>query len=162
MGVHRTCREPNEIDLTPIGVELNGSRCVPACQNRNSLTPANALRTGKRKSRNILRVGVFFLISLGSPHVRCTSMGRTRGEPNEIELNPIGVELNGWGGVHVQEHLLVHVRVADRRAARWVPVTVAVRRAITHERRSIRFRLLASPCTPQKGCIVREGKRTST
>ena len=36
---------------------------------------------------------VFFLISLGSPHVR--PMGRTCGEPNEIELTPIGVKLNG-------------------------------------------------------------------
>ena len=29
---------------------------------------------------------VLFLISSGSPHVRCTPMGRTCGEPNEIEL----------------------------------------------------------------------------
>ena len=38
---------------------------------------------------------VFFLISVGSPHVR--PMGRTCGEPTEIELTPIGVELNGSG-----------------------------------------------------------------
>ena len=36
----------------------------------------------------------FFLISLGSPHVR--PVGRTCGEPNEIELTPIGVKLNVW------------------------------------------------------------------
>ena len=36
---------------------------------------------------------VCFLISLGSPHVR--PMGRTCGEPIEIELTAIGVELNG-------------------------------------------------------------------
>ena len=30
------------------------------------------------------------LISLGSPHVRCTPMGRPCGEPNGIELTPIG------------------------------------------------------------------------
>ena len=29
MGVHRTCGEPNEIELTPIGVDLNGSGHVP-------------------------------------------------------------------------------------------------------------------------------------
>ena len=29
MGVHRTCGEPDEIELTPIGVKLNGSRRVP-------------------------------------------------------------------------------------------------------------------------------------
>ena len=33
------------------------------------------------------------MISLGAPHVR--PMGHTCGEPNEIELTPIGVELNG-------------------------------------------------------------------
>ena len=38
---------------------------------------------------------VFFLISLGgqTPHVR--PVGRTFSEPNKLELNPIGVELNG-------------------------------------------------------------------
>ena len=36
---------------------------------------------------------VFFLISSGSPHVR--PMGRTCGEPDEIELTAMGVELNG-------------------------------------------------------------------
>ena len=35
------------------------------------------------------------LISLGSPHARYTPMGRMRGEPNEIGLTAIGVELNG-------------------------------------------------------------------
>ena len=38
---------------------------------------------------------VFFLVSSGSPHVRCTPMGRMRGEPGEIELTAIGAELNG-------------------------------------------------------------------
>ena len=38
---------------------------------------------------------VFFLISFGSPRVRCTPVGRTCGEPHEIELAPIRVELNG-------------------------------------------------------------------
>ena len=36
---------------------------------------------------------VFFLISSGSPHVR--PMGRTCGEPDEIELTAMGVKLNG-------------------------------------------------------------------
>jgi len=27
MGVHRTCGEPDEIELTAMGVKLNGSRC---------------------------------------------------------------------------------------------------------------------------------------
>ena len=30
MGVHRTCGEPNEIELTAIGVALNGSGGVPS------------------------------------------------------------------------------------------------------------------------------------
>ena len=40
---------------------------------------------------------VFFLRKLGgqAPHVRCTPMGRTCGEPNEIELTAIVVKLNG-------------------------------------------------------------------
>ena len=38
---------------------------------------------------------VFFLISSGSPHVR--PMGRTCGEPDEIELAPMGVQLHGSG-----------------------------------------------------------------
>ena len=42
---------------------------------------------------------VFFLISLGSPHVLRAHMGRTCGEPNEIELTAVGVKLNGTGQV---------------------------------------------------------------
>ena len=38
---------------------------------------------------------VFFLISSGSPHVRCTPVGRTCGEPDEIESTAMGVKLNG-------------------------------------------------------------------
>ena len=38
---------------------------------------------------------VFFLISSGSPHVRCTPTGRTCGEPDKIELTAMGVKLNG-------------------------------------------------------------------
>ena len=43
---------------------------------------------------------VFFLVSSGSPHVRRTPMGvrRTCREPDEIELTPMGVKLNGSGG----------------------------------------------------------------
>ena len=62
-----------------------------------------------KKSGNPCR-WVFFLISLGSPHVRCTPMGRTCGEPNEIGLAPIRVNLNGPRGVHVRaldEHEMV-------------------------------------------------------
>ena len=43
---------------------------------------------------SIFGVGIF-LDSLGAPHVRCTPVGRTCGEPNEIKLTPIWVELNG-------------------------------------------------------------------
>ena len=39
---------------------------------------------------------VFFLISPAHLHVR--PMGRTCRWANEIELAPIGVELNGWVG----------------------------------------------------------------
>ena len=57
------------------------------------------VRACARKRAVIYFGWVFFLISLGSPHVR--PMGRTRGEPNEIELTPIGVRLNGSGHVHL-------------------------------------------------------------
>ena len=52
---------------------------------------------------------VFFLISLGgqAPHIR--PMGRTCGEPNEIELNPIGVELNGPRRVPTAFHTAMSV-----------------------------------------------------
>ena len=41
------------------------------------------------------------MISSGSPHVRCTPMGRTCGEPDEIGLTPMGVEI---------ERLATHTR----------------------------------------------------
>ena len=48
---------------------------------------------------------VFFLISSGSQHVRCTPMWAlsTCGEPDEIGLTPMGVKLNGSGRVHSQD-----------------------------------------------------------
>ena len=46
-----------------------------------------------RKKAVIFFGWVFFLISLGLPHVH--PMGRACGEPNEIELTAIGVQLNG-------------------------------------------------------------------
>ena len=55
------------------------------------------------KEKGILFGRVFFLISLGgrAPHVLRAHMGgyRTCGEPDEIELTAIGVELNGPRGV---------------------------------------------------------------
>ena len=45
---------------------------------------------------------VFFLISSGSPHVR--PMGRTCGEPDEIELTAMGVKLNGSRCRHRVRH----------------------------------------------------------
>ena len=54
------------------------------------------------RQRTVMFSGwVYFLISSGSPHVRCTPMGvrRTCGEPDEIELTAMGVKLNGSGRV---------------------------------------------------------------
>ena len=52
--------------------------------------------TVTERKKSVMFFGcVFFLISFGSPHVRCTPMGRTCGEPNEIELTAIRVILNG-------------------------------------------------------------------
>ena len=66
-----------------------------------------------KKSGNIFG-WVFFLISLGSPHVRPTGVGRTCGGPNEIELPAIGVELNGSWRVHVAPARGVRVALAQR------------------------------------------------
>ena len=54
------------------------------------------LGTCARKRVVIFSGGYFFLISFGgqAPHVRCTPMGHARGEQNDVELPPIGVELN--------------------------------------------------------------------
>ena len=54
----------------------------------------------RSRKRAVIFFGwVFFLISSGgqAPHVRCTPMWAlsTCGEPDEIELTPVGVELNG-------------------------------------------------------------------
>jgi len=58
-------------------------------------------RTCSRRRAVIFFGWVFFLISSGSPHVRCTPMWAlsTRGEPDEIELTPMGVTLNGSLGM---------------------------------------------------------------
>ena len=49
-----------------------------------------------KKSGNIFRVGIF-LIASASPHVRPMGVHRTCGEPGEIKLTAMGVELNGSG-----------------------------------------------------------------
>ena len=58
------------------------------------------------------------MISPGSQHVR--PVGRTYGEPNEIELTPIAVKLNGGigdlcGGVHCLEG-----EIDEQRLREWV------------------------------------------
>ena len=46
------------------------------------------------------------MVSFGgrAPHVLRAHMGRTCGGPNEIELTPIGVILNGWRGVRLARY----------------------------------------------------------
>ena len=81
MGVHRTCGEPDEIELTPMGVELYGPGTPP--------TRSAPVAEASTKSRNIVTSSgwVFFLTSFGSAHVLRARMGRTCGEPtNEIGL----------------------------------------------------------------------------
>ena len=56
MGVHRTCGEPDEIELTPMGVKLNGLRQVP---QGAVLGDDGVGRSGRaKKSGNICRAGV--------------------------------------------------------------------------------------------------------
>ena len=67
---------------------------------------------------------VFFLISLGSPHVRPMGVHRTCEEPNDFELTATGVELDASRRVHgvVAEErgarLGAHHRTACCRVAR--------------------------------------------
>ena len=58
--------------------------------HQDGLGRGEGARSRKRAVK--LFVWEFFLISSGSPHVRPT--GRTCGEPDEIELTAMGVELN--------------------------------------------------------------------
>ena len=95
MGVHRTCGEPDEIGLTPMGVKLNGSGHVP--RDVNTRLPSRvedewhlfAHRSGKN-----FRVGMF--LDFASPSTRTEGphgayayvqmSGRNRIDPH-------------WGGV---------------------------------------------------------------
>ena len=65
---------------------------IDACRGAQSTQKSWA-----RKRAVLFSGWVFFLIPSGSPHVRCTPMERTRGEPDDIGLTPMGVKLNGWG-----------------------------------------------------------------
>ena len=80
---------------------MNGSGRAPAdegCVYGTGVIAAK-LACSRRKRAIAFSTWVFFLISLGgqAPHVRCIRpMGRARrGGPNEMELTPIGVALNG-------------------------------------------------------------------
>ena len=102
----RTRGEPDEIELTAMGVKLNGL-ALQACPLRSIANHAESMFClldimGKwslsqvRVSKKAFFGRVFFLISSGgqAPHVRCTPMGRACGEPDEPELTRMGVELN--------------------------------------------------------------------
>ena len=119
-GVHRTRRHANKPDLTAAHVLLIERLFLPLLRNTVLLlrllttcapgTCSGAMRgvlgaailgqqaftrmQVRSRKRAVNFFGwVFFLISSGSPHVR--PMGRTCGEPDEIELTAMGVELNG-------------------------------------------------------------------
>ena len=68
MGLHRTCGEPNEIELTPIGVELNGhhqakrrgpSPWRPTSATTRATSTRASSRTARQRSGNIFRVDIF-------------------------------------------------------------------------------------------------------
>ena len=112
--------------------------------------------TCSRKRAVIFFGWVFFLISSGSPHVRPMGVHRTCGEPDEIELTAMGVELNGsqvaaWhgGAGHVQRERDVHPR---RERCRPRPRDVSpVSRQTPPQWGSTRFRPLIctyAPCGP--------------
>ena len=71
----------------------------------NNWSAPRAARARSRKRAEMFFGWVFFLISSGSPHVR--PMGRTCGEPDEIELTAMGVKLNG---PRCRARRAVHVR----------------------------------------------------
>ena len=118
-------------------------RCLPLLHG--------VARVRSRKRAVIFFGWVFFLISYGSPHVR--PMGRTCGEPDEIELTAMGVKLNGpaagptpGGG---------RASVATRAtSARHGSTASPCNRSISPQWRPIRFRLALCTSTPW-GCIVR-------
>ena len=112
--VHPMCRTratPGAIELTPMGVELNGwgrvythtyARRVPRVVDLGvGVLVVDVPKKNRSRKRVVIFFGwVFFLIPSGSPHVRCTPMVRTCGEPVEIGLTPMRVELSGSGRVH--------------------------------------------------------------
>ena len=110
MGAHRTCGWPHDTKPTPTRVALNGPEHVRPVLVRVDDPVVVAVPARKRA---VTYFGwVFFLISSGSPRVRCTPMGRTCGEPDEIGYTPMGVELNG--SRHVRLLDLVHRVVVVR------------------------------------------------
>ena len=84
-------RAPRHGELVPARVRLRGRPAVFAQHD-------NGLRRACSRMRAVIYSGwVLFLISSGPTHVQCTPVGvhRTCGEPDEIGLTPMGVELNG-------------------------------------------------------------------
>ena len=59
MGVHRTCGEPDEIELTPMGVKLNGTRRIRPGPPRWRRPRSRTRCLPAEKSGNIFRVGIF-------------------------------------------------------------------------------------------------------
>ena len=120
MGVHRTCGAPDEIkknthpknttalftrrylpvvtavvDFYSGCAPLNITRMVADSRVGAIVQAFYPQHSGVRSRKSAVKNfgWVFFLISSGSPHVR--PMGRTCGEPDEIELTAMGVKLNG-------------------------------------------------------------------
>ena len=79
MGVHRACGEPNEIELTPIGVKSNGSRrvrCVKSC-TRIPLLPCHT--NMKQLQRPSTNPKWWSPRHRSPPHTYCSRRARTGG-----------------------------------------------------------------------------------
>ena len=100
----RTCGEPGEIELAPIGVELNGPRRVPF--TRSGLSCLSMKQCG-----NIFRVGSF--LDFVIPSTRTPHGGYVRGAGRTL-IDRHGVRLNGPGRVPDDGH---HEAAPQRRNA---------------------------------------------
>ena len=90
----------------------NGTSPISSCTVDYTPPAAGSDAAYVSRKRAVICFGwVFFLISLVSPHVR--PVGRTCGEPNEIELTTIQLQLNG-----LNRYVEVPVSCSGRRTTR--------------------------------------------
>ena len=86
MGVHRTCGEPNETRKNAHPKNIPTFFLRDQALEKNTHLVELKIDGTRREPFNSTPMAANS-ISSGSPHVRCTPMGRTCGEPDEIKKN---------------------------------------------------------------------------